>query len=233
MEEVRKKHRDALRLLNSQTGDSYYKIAKNAGVAASTISNTANDKGGMTALSARTIEKIKRFYPGFMGEAPASPRFEDAAMSPGLSIAEGNSPTWLLRAAQDLPILGTAAASDGKRITIDVDGEPIDYCTRPGPLQSKTDAYALYVVGTSMEPRFFEGDRIYVDPTRPARAKDDVVVQLIDNTNKKVNGLIKRLISKDDNKLTLEQFNPYTRIEIPTQQVASIHRVLTHEDLAG
>jgi phage repressor protein C with HTH and peptisase S24 domain len=137
------------------------------------------------------------------------------------------------RPAQDLPVYGTAAADDGSYITINTNEGPIEYCTRPSALLNKANAYALYVVGESMEPRFFDGDRIYIDAARPARPKDDVVVQLVDSDGQAVNALIKRLVKKTKQAITLEQYNPARIFDIDASLVASIHRVLTYEDLAG
>ncbi len=57
-------------------------------------------------------------------------------------------------------------------------GQVIDTVRRPPALKGIEDAFAIFVTGTSMEPRYFEGDLLFVHPTRPPEPGCDVLVEL-------------------------------------------------------
>lgn len=137
---------------------------------------------------------------------------------------------------RDVPVMGTTAGHSHQPDNIDElftlhGGEPVDYVRRPPAITGKRDVYALFVVGTSMEPRYREGALIYVDPHTPPRIGDDVVVQLR-TLDGRVNGsIIKTLIRRTADKLLLEQYAPASTLEIAREQVLALHRVLPWEEL--
>ena len=70
-------------------------------------------------------------------------------------------------------------------------------------------AYAVYVVGASMEPRYFAGELVMIHPGKPVTLGAFVLVQ----KRPKHDGdpplaVIKRLVKRTASKVTLEQFNP-------------------------
>ena len=105
----------------------------------------------------------------------------------------------------------------------------------PQPI-SGAEAYALYVAGSSMEPRYRPGDPLFVDPKRPPAIGDDVVVQLRSETGGDVEitaGLIKTLARRTGSYLELEQYQPAIRFRVPMERVAHIHRVIPPKELFG
>lgn len=132
-----------------------------------------------------------------------------------------------------LRVFGTAAChSTDFNGGFELNGEVVDRVAMPPALAQVPDAYGLYASGTSMEPRYHPGELVYVHPRRPARVGDYVVVQLRpDSDGGPPIAMIKRLISDSSNRLVLEQFNPAKRIEIPREQVLSVHRILTGDEL--
>ena len=48
----------------------------------------------------------------------------------------------------------------------------------PSMLQGKSGAYALTVINSDMDPRYSEGDTVFVDPNLPPVVEDDVVITL-------------------------------------------------------
>jgi hypothetical protein len=52
----------------------------------------------------------------------------------------------------------------------------IDYTPRPADLEGVRAAYAIYMVGDSMEPRYEPGWLLHVNPFKPATRGRDVVV---------------------------------------------------------
>lgn len=147
---------------------------------------------------------------------------------------------------RDLPVLGSALAAD---LEIDSNGQCvrverlelgiadiIEHVRRPLAFARNAGAYALYVTGASMEPRYDAGDMIYVDPRRPPSRGDDVVVQLRggnDQAEGIVCAMIKRLVRQSSTIVELEQYNPPLRFTLPMSQVAEIHRVARLGELLG
>jgi phage repressor protein C with HTH and peptisase S24 domain len=147
-------------------------------------------------------------------------------------------------APRDVPIYGTALGADididanGHAADIEVTnvvmGEMIGYFPRPRGLIGNDRAYALYIVGSSMEPRFDPGQPVFVDAARPPSIGDDVIVQLVDPDEERVTtSLIKRLVKRTSSYVELRQYNPDITFKIATPRIAFIQRVLTLSDLLG
>lgn len=144
----------------------------------------------------------------------------------------------------DLPVLGTAHGGTVVILSGDRDTEVeqtmfeptqvIRYITRPRSLTGAKDAYAIYVEGESMYPRFGPGEMAVVDPRVPPRIGDDVIVQLSENGNDEITAiLIKRLVRRSASFLELEQFNPATRFRVDSARVKRLHRICPAGDLLG
>lgn len=147
---------------------------------------------------------------------------------------------------RDIPVFGTALAADlefddvgtGQLVeqTVFEMGEVIAYARRPAGIYPEADAYALYVSGSSMEPRYRPGDPIFVDAKRPPAIGDDVIVQLnaqVDGEPEIVAGLIKTLVRRTGSYLELEQYHPELRFRVPMSRVTRLHRVVPTKELFG
>lgn len=131
--------------------------------------------------------------------------------------------------ARDVPVLGAATCSKDGAMIIESDN-PIEYLGRPIGAQSVNQLYAIYVHGDSMQPRFLEGELVFVAP-RPARRGDYVVVQATDSKGMRVAYLKQFNGRTDDGSVELEQLYPPTTIRIPADRVLSVHLVLSNNDL--
>tara|TARA_R110001606_G_scaffold99306_1_gene219135 strand:+ start:118 stop:714 length:597 start_codon:yes stop_codon:yes gene_type:complete len=120
-----------------------------------------------------------------------------------------------------IPLYGSASAGLGSDIT-NMD-RAVDHINRPSFLISQANAYAVFVVGESMEPRFRSGEVLFVDPDAPVRKGADVIVQTIED--EELTAIIKTYISSDDHDLKLQQLNPNKELLIPKTKVTSIHAV--------
>lgn len=113
---------------------------------------------------------------------------------------------------RDLPVLGRAAGSETG--TMIMEGDPIDWTWRPHNLDKVEDAFAVFVTGLSMEPRYFAGDIVYVHPTRPIRSGRHVLVE-----TRRHEGLIKRFDGWSSTHLRLWQYNPGQEILIRKEDI--------------
>lgn len=129
-----------------------------------------------------------------------------------------------------VPVYGVAAASVVGSFEI---SEQIDMVRRPPGLPNATNLYALYVHGESMSPRYRSGDLIFVLPTRPARAGDDVIIQTRMHDGAPTQSWLKELDQITDEVVVAKQLNPSSKIDFKRSTVVGVHRVLTMRELFG
>lgn len=107
-----------------------------------------------------------------------------------------------------------------------MNGEVVDQVPCPPELDSVPNAYAVYAVGDSMEPRYRAGELIFVHPNKPYKRGDFVVVQINVDGEDAPHGFIKEFVSLSPTTLTLRQFNPKKEIEFDRKKVISVHRIV-------
>lgn len=128
-------------------------------------------------------------------------------------------------AGETLPVFGRGMGGPDGRFQMN--GEEIDRVAAPPGLRGAKDAYVIYVDGVSMEPRYHEGEAVYVHPGKPVRQGDYVVIQLRpESDGDPVEGLIKRLVSRSSVRVVAEQYNPAMKLEFDAKDVFAIHRIV-------
>lgn len=172
----------------------------------------------------------------------ASPRPDPVHSEASLSdnILEWRGPD---RAEPGIPLVGTGDCADlnvcsesGEMITVERSSFDPDHhvrmLVRPPALRGQTDLYAIYFHGESMEPRFQPGEVGIVDPRRPVRNGDYVLVQLnAGDSDEVVTVLVKRLVRQNADEVVLEQFNPAVTFKVPKNRVARVHRIMQQTEL--
>jgi phage repressor protein C with HTH and peptisase S24 domain len=126
------------------------------------------------------------------------------------------------RVIRKLHVKGRALGGEGGIMMID--GLVVDEVECLPSLENVTEAYAVYVAGDSMEPRYYAGEVAYIHPLRPPRKGDFVVVQVtVDGT---VTGYLKRYVGWREDELIVEQFNPPKEIAFTRAMVKDVHLVV-------
>lgn len=134
---------------------------------------------------------------------------------------------------RDVPVYGTAAGSDYERGAFQLTSDAVDYVRRPPALATNKLAYALYVEGESMSPRFEPGDLIYVNPSRAVRAGDYVVIEEMDSHEDR-RGYVKQYVKRAGDWHVVRQLNPEGELRFPVRDGAvKVHKVLSLADLLG
>lgn len=125
-----------------------------------------------------------------------------------------------------LPVLG--AAKGGKGGIFMHNGEAFDYVQRPSFLSDARDAYAVYMVGESMEPRYFAGETLFVHPHRPVRQGDFIVIQLAPETEGgEAEYLVKQFVRQDEKRLQVREYQPKERVfDLPAARVLAAHKIV-------
>lgn len=134
------------------------------------------------------------------------------------SAASVSSPG-LARATDLIPIRSAARGGADQQMFLE-DG-PIGYTPRPANLSGVRAAYAIYMVGDSMEPRYEPGWLLHVNPFKPPTRGRDVVVYKREQIV-----LIKQFVCWEGNTLVLRQLNPPEVLRIPRDEVRECHLVV-------
>jgi phage repressor protein C with HTH and peptisase S24 domain len=121
---------------------------------------------------------------------------------------------------QEMIPIRNGGGGGGAQHTFSEDG-PIGYTPRPANLTGVRDAYAIYVAGDAMEPRYEPGWLIHVHPFKPPTRGRDVVVLKTDHEV-----LIGQFIGWGDHTLELGQFNPKQTLRIPRNEIAVCHLIV-------
>jgi phage repressor protein C with HTH and peptisase S24 domain len=125
-----------------------------------------------------------------------------------------------------LPVYGSGfCGADGR---FDMNGQVVDWVARPERLRGIPGAYAVYVAGTSMEPRYMAGEVLYVHPGKPVTPGCFVVVQLQpEHEGDLPQAFVKQLVKMDSDRVVLREFSPEPRkFEVARDAVLSLHRIV-------
>lgn len=187
---------------------------------------------GMQAPQVNKIIKGKRGIKA--AEADAIRRFFNTPSPPVVDVRRvdtaGEIPT---RSAmsRDVPLLGTVWGGESGDFTMN--GETGDYMRRPPRYAGRSDLFALFVQGESMQPRYYSGELIYVEKQRPPQNGDHVVVELHPDENGICEAYLKQLVAMTPTKVRLQQYNPSKTLEIDRKRIHQVLRVLSMMDLLG
>ena len=234
-----------LNRLRDRAGLSLRSLAAKAGYAAASSIQRYAEPSFDGALGVEVAGRFADAMEG-MGDPPIT-RAEVLALT-GLIAATNGQPFQMegssaARMHRDLPIYGTAlgaeAIVDGEAIeqTTLNRAEVVEYKRRPPILDGRADVYGLYVQGSSMHPRFRDGDTVFVESRKRPAIGDDAVIYL--RAPDEVEGerpssvLIKTIVRKAAAYVELEQYNPACTFRIPMERVDRMDRVLTLDDMIG
>jgi phage repressor protein C with HTH and peptisase S24 domain/DNA-binding XRE family transcriptional regulator len=147
-------------------------------------------------------------------------------------LPDGARPT-LSRAAmpKDVPVRGVVVAGESEEFYMQ--GDIVDYARRPPSLAQNIGVFVPYVSSTSMSPRYDPGDPVYVDPARPPRIGDCVVIELFPADDGERSGAcyIKRLVRRTAARVICEQFTPPIEVEYKADRVKQIYRIIPLAEL--
>lgn len=209
-----------LKALRVEAGFSMAEVARHLGFSHVSRYQHYEDRYKRTYLP---IELIRALLPLFAERGIPADRLLSLAGAGSLSaerkLGQASFYSGLRPAGKDLPIVG--AAMGGARGFFFNDGTPKDYAERPPSLIGVADAFAVYVYGDSMEPRYMQGEVVHVNPNRPITRNCFVVVELADGR-----GMIKQFLRQDDRRLVLRQFKPEQQLMLDRAEVTRICRIV-------
>ena len=140
-------------------------------------------------------------------------------------LTEGLSESVSELGPKNLPIFGDATC-----VSNDFPlnhGSPVAYTFRSAMLAASPQAFAVFTTGTDMEPRYFRGELLLIDPSKMAHPNDFVLIE--DNTGK---AFIRRLLDMDSTRLRVEQMNPRTESTINRDEIRHLYLISGSYDLS-
>jgi transcriptional regulator with XRE-family HTH domain len=128
-------------------------------------------------------------------------------------------PTGVTQTSKDLPVRGYAQG--GNRLVM-IDHEAArERIERPPYLEGVDEAFAVYMVGSSMFPALRPGWPLYIHPGQPPRAGDYVLVEMADG-----DALVKELIKESPEKVILREYGPVQHdFEVSKNEIKKLYRV--------
>jgi phage repressor protein C with HTH and peptisase S24 domain len=128
-----------------------------------------------------------------------------------------------------IAVYGQAIGGDDGYFVLN--GNKVADVIAPPSLRGIRDAYGVYVVGDSMEPRYMSGETVFVNPKLPVRRGDFVVAQVWHRQeDENPRCYIKRFVRMNSQELVLEQYNPAKELIFPRVTVKAIHRIVMAGD---
>jgi len=231
----------SLKALRNRASLSVRQLAQELGMGPSSYSYYEDGFKG-EYLPWDVVSKLVKVLPG-LGNPPVTDTEVQQLAGPLNSWATATKQT-LIPAPQtlqspaswprDIPILGVSVGGSEGDFQMNFGSEPADFAKRPPALHRAGKVFALYVQGTSMSRWREPGQLVYLDPVRPARPGDRVVVECHPERDGEGHpAYLKELVGRTATRLRLKQYNPETVVEIPLSRVLHIHRVMEWEELLG
>lgn len=203
-----------------RVGASQADLARHLRLAASGVSRMLKGERKMTQLETVQTAEFLRVSPEEVlqhaVEGPTPPPVADAPRP-----SRGRPPSISSATGDRIPIRAPGIGGpESAEMFLD-----LGYTPRPANLGGVREAYAIYMTGDSMEPRYEQGWLLHVNPFKPPRRGQDVVVRRKGG----VVGdavLVKQLVGWEGDTLVLRQFNPPDTLRIPRDEVRECHLIV-------
>jgi phage repressor protein C with HTH and peptisase S24 domain len=192
-------------------------LARHLGLAPSAVSRVLKGERQVKALEAVQIAA----FLGVPAEEVLRHAGEEAAGEPGRRMRPSRAAPFEAAMSRGDSIPIKSAGRGGGEQQMFLEDGPIGYTPRPANLGGVRGAYAIYMVGDSMEPRYQQGWLLHVNPFKPPTRGRDVVVY---KTGQAV--LIKQFVGWHGEVLVLRQLNPEAELRIPRDEVVECHLVV-------
>lgn len=129
-------------------------------------------------------------------------------------------------AGRRVPVYGYAAMGaaglqdEGERIAMG-EASIIDWTELPAGLNPRGDCFVIHPIGSSMEPRIFEGEPLLVLVRQPPLRNGDALIEFNDGS-----GVIKSYRGTRNGRVWAHQFNPDQGRDYDASTVKALHRVV-------
>ena len=95
---------------------------------------------------------------------------------------------------------------------------------KPSFLDYSAESYAATNYGAAMQPRYFSGDTLFVDPTLEAMPKDDVVVMF--RLTDRMAGIFREFVSQTDDQIVIKDVASNKPVTLNRADIYALHVVV-------
>lgn len=214
-------------------------IARLIGVGASTLTRLVNKADLTYAPKLENLMKISEVsgiplpldLRSAYGVSRAKKIGPDEDEPSSVSVAPEISLNTSRNIPDSIPVFGTARGGSEGSFDLNL-GEPLEWRSRPASLRDKGEVFGLYVESDSMSPRYDSGELILVWRHRPVIIGRDLVIQMKPHEDGvSPRAYLKRLVSRNSEAITVEQFNPAKRRVFKLAEIESLHLVLLRSEM--
>ena len=149
-------------------------------------------------------------------------RQEQGALSTRHGFSDSPTVSWSssTESGSKVPVYGITTGRSQKEPVFS-SGNVVDWVPRHPAQFGIGNAFAIYVFSDTMEPRYFQGELIYIHPGRPPEMNRDCVIEM-----KNGDVHIERFLRQSEDKIRVSQFNPPKEKDIPLDKVKSVYTVV-------
>ncbi|MEE2953284.1 MAG: helix-turn-helix domain-containing protein [Pseudomonadota bacterium] len=235
-----------IRRLRDERRITLEKLAEMTDISAGQLSRIEKGKRGLRLESALKIasaldvdlSEISDFLEG--GEAVSLPAARPSRNPRPLPNASPFVPVEFPRVT--IGIYGQVAGGKDGRFVLN--GQKVMDVLCPPSLENVKDAYGVFVSGSSMEPRYFPGEAVFVNPHIPVRQGNFVIAQVAGQFEGDDPGAyVKQFVSMTSSGLVLRQFNTREgvsedasdaekfELRFPRDEVIAVHKIVATLDV--
>ena len=143
---------------------------------------------------------------------------QSAPQRAGATVARPVSLNAASAGQRDLPV--HSAFREGSDGFWFIDGDAKEFVERPANLRGVANAFALYADGETMQPRYFAGELLFVNPNRPITPNCFVAVEMMDGR-----GQIRQFLRRTHDGIFLRRLNPDHEQRLPAAEVKRMYRI--------
>jgi SOS-response transcriptional repressor LexA len=125
---------------------------------------------------------------------------------------------------RDLPV--HSAFRDGSDGFWFVEGDAKEFVERPANLRGVANAFALYADGESMQPRYFAGELLFVNPNRPITPNCFVAIEMADGR-----GQVRQFLRRTHDGIFVRRLHPDHEFRLPAMEVKRMYRITGSAEL--
>jgi phage repressor protein C with HTH and peptisase S24 domain len=125
---------------------------------------------------------------------------------------------------RDLPV--HSAFREGSDGFWFVEGDAKEFVERPANLRGVANAFALYADGESMQPRYFAGELLFVNPNRPITPNCFVAIEMADGR-----GQVRQFLRRTHDGIFVRRFHPDQEQRLPAPEVKRMYRITGSAEL--
>lgn len=119
-----------------------------------------------------------------------------------------------------VPVYGIASGESQKKSVFSA-SNVVDWVQRHPAQFGIGNAFAIYIFSNTMEPRYFQGELIYIHPGRPPEINRDCAIEM-----KNGDVFIVRFLNQSEDKICVAQFNPPEEKYILRDEIKAVYAVV-------